>query len=298
MNALLICPDKNHAVSALGDIAPLANLPVFGKPLIEYWLERLMLKGAQDIHILAADRPEKVRAVVGNGSSWGLRVAVHPETHELTPDVARTKYRAQIEGEWLGSPDDATLINHLPGMPKPALFDNYAAWFAAMNALLPHAATPERIGIREIKPGVWVGLHSHIAPDAVLKAPCWIGENVFVGPRAVVGPSAILENRVCVERDSEIVHSVVGTDTFVGRGTEVRCSIAWGSTLINWRMDSCIKVAEPYLLCSLERHAFASLQGGVASKISAVIAALLPSSKPRGQFGSLLQPVITEGRQP
>jgi hypothetical protein len=37
----------------------------------------------------------------------------------------------------------------------------------------------------------------------------------------------------------------------VGELTEIRNSIAWGGTLANWKLDSCIKVPDRFLLCPL-----------------------------------------------
>jgi hypothetical protein len=70
----------------------------------------------------------------------------------------------------------------------------------------------------------------------------------------VIGPRAVLEHAAFVEGHAEISDSVVGPETFVGKFTEVGHSIAWGSTLVDWRLDSCIKVPDAFLLCSLGRR--------------------------------------------
>ena len=55
---------------------------------------------------------------------------------------------------------------------------------------------------------------------------------------------------VFIARGAEVSHSVIGPKTFVGQFTEVRNSIACGSTLVNWERDSCLKVPDAFLLCS------------------------------------------------
>src|SRR5207244_3565866 len=121
-----------------------------GRTLIEYWLEHLARLGAGQVLVLATDRAEQVRARIGDGARWGLRVVVIPETRELTPAEARSKYRTgEMTGEdvrspagsndnqletpyvvscngskvscWLAEPDDAILLDHLPGLPQNAL---------------------------------------------------------------------------------------------------------------------------------------------------------------------------------
>jgi len=254
MKAILICPAARENVVALAESAPLANLPVLGHGLVEHWLEHLVLKGVKEVCVLATDRPEQVRSLVGDGARWGIRAEVFPETRELTPAEARAKYCAG-DSAWLTAPDDAILMDYLPGAPENPLFTSYAGAFKALQHWLPHAATtPDRIGIHEIKPGVWVGLHARVSPGAELRAPCWIGSNVFVGEGAIIGPDAILEDNSFVENGAEISHAIVGVDTFVGEFTELRHSIALGNTLVNWEMDSMVKVPEDFLLCSLTRR--------------------------------------------
>src|SRR6266403_2085093 len=47
--------------------------------------------GALQVLVLATDRVDQVRARIGDGARWGLRVAVITETRELTPAEARSK---------------------------------------------------------------------------------------------------------------------------------------------------------------------------------------------------------------
>jgi hypothetical protein len=251
MRTVLICPAERPNVPALAESAPLALVPILGKALIEYWLEHLVTAGAKRALILATDRPEQVRAFVAKGEKWGLRVEVIPEIRELTPTEARAKYRACDQDGWLKEPDDVALLDCLPGLPEQPLFASYAGWFAALQAWMPRAATPDRIGMRELQPGVWVGLHTRVMPGAELRAPCWLGESVYVGPEAVIGPRAILESGVFIEGTSELSGSVVGPETFVGKLTELKNSLAMGRTLVNWKTDSHTKVPGAFLLCAL-----------------------------------------------
>src|SRR5207253_1893844 len=137
--------------------APLSNIPILGKSLVEHWLEHLAIRGAKEIFILATDRPDSVRALVGDGARWGLHVKVQSEDLELTPDDARRKYQEDDCASWLPAPYDVVLLDHLPDFPQLPLITSYADWFAATRALMPHALTPDRIGVHELQPGVWVG---------------------------------------------------------------------------------------------------------------------------------------------
>lgn len=252
MKALLICPAQRGNVAALAETVPLAILPILGKTLVEYWLEHLLTLGAREIIMLASDRPERVLEFTGNGARWGLRVTVHHETRELGPVEARATYRDAGEGNWLPAPHDVVLMDRLPHQPEWPLFASYAGWFTAVMDWLPRAATPDRIGVREVNPGVWMGLHTRVAASAELRAPCWLGENVFVGNDAVVGPMVAVEDRTFIEAGAKISESIIGPETFVGEFTGIQNSIAWGSLLVNWKRESCLNVPDPFLLCSLE----------------------------------------------
>ena len=113
------------------------------------------------------------------------------------------------------------------------------------------ALTPARVRVKEARPGIWIGSRARISPSAELIAPCWVGDQAVVGAGATVGAGAILEDRSVVGANALVSQSWVGPDTSVGPMTSVTNSLAWGSTLIDWRTDSLLRVPDPFLLCSL-----------------------------------------------
>lgn len=250
MKACIICPSERLPVGALSEAFPLANFPILGKNLLGYWLEHLAALGAKQVSILAVDRPGFVRQFSGNGARWGLNVEVIEEARELSPALARAKYPVTKDG-WLAEPNDIILMTHFPSLPQYPLFDSYADWFSAVLAWLPHAAAMNRIGVRELRPGVWVSMHTHMAATAQFKSPCWIGEGVRIGSRTIIGPGTILENHVLVESDCEITDTLVGPETLVGKFTELKNSLAWGRTMVDWKTGSVVRVPDPFVMCSL-----------------------------------------------
>jgi NDP-sugar pyrophosphorylase family protein len=270
MKAMLICPAEHAGFAALAETSPLALVPLAGKNILEYWLEYLVTCGMNEVTVLASDRPERIKAFVGKGGRWGISAEVVVEPCELSVRFARTKYQLESKAEWLDQPDDVVLMDRFPGLSQYPLFKDYAGWFAGLQAFLPRAATMNRIGVREIKSGVWVGRRTRISPSAHLTGPCWIGECVSIAPLATIGPMAILEDRVMVETGSEIAQSVVGPDTMVGRLTEVRNSIASGETLINWKTNSCVTVQDPLLLCALKGRRSGAQSNGWMGQLSSL----------------------------
>jgi NDP-sugar pyrophosphorylase family protein len=248
--ALLICPSSRPAVAELSQTVPLAAAPLLGENLVEYWLSHLALAGTKEVRILADDRPEQIVKVAGDGARWGLKVQVTAESRELSVAQAQIKYAR----EFPATEKHLTMVlDHFPGAPQWPLFPSHANLFSALTNWMPKAKTVDRVGVREAQPGIWLGLHAQISSEAQLRAPCWIGHYVYIGAGAVVGPMAIIEDRSFVEAGAEIVSSVIGPDTFVGRLAALRKSFAFGSTLVNWETDSVTHVLDAFLLCGLKR---------------------------------------------
>lgn len=250
MKVVLICPSERSALGPLAQAGPAVTCPMFGKSLLEHWLEHLVLAGVKEAVILASERPDDVAALVSDGSRWGLRAVIRPEVRELTVPEARAKYRPDT-GQPAPACGDIIPLDHFPGLPEWPLFGSCANWFAAMQILLIRRMVPPLLGMREIQPGIWAGRRAHIATDAKLAAPCWIGQNAWIGSRAIIGPGCVVERRAFIAAKAELASSFVAPETYVGEATLVRDSLAWGRWLHNWRSNSCLQVPDPFLLCGL-----------------------------------------------
>ena len=249
--ALLICPSDRPAVAEFSRLGPLAAAPLLGQSLLEYWLTHFALAGINEVHLLADDRPEEIRKLVGNGGRWGLKIDVTEEVRELPAAQAQIKYAAEFDSS---APHNVSVLDHFPGEPNSPIFSSYANLYAGIVRWMPRANTIDRMGFREVHPGIWIGRHAHVSPDAQLCAPCWIGQHVFVGAKSVIGPNAVLEDRSFVEGGAEIASSVIGSDTFVGKLAALRQSFAWGNTLVNWQNESMTQVSDAFLMCALKRQ--------------------------------------------
>ena len=249
MKALLICPSERSNVKVLHEQMPLANISLLGQSLLEYWLAYLASSGVRQVAILAHDRPEYVEAVVGNGARWGLTAKVIIESRELTAAQALLKHQPELNAAPL--PNGIATLEQFPGQSQNSLFTSYDDFFKGLLAWMPFARTPDRVGVCERRPGIWTGLQAHISAEATLREPCWIGKKVFIGAGAIVGPNSVIEDGSFIEPEAEVVNSFVGPDTFVGRFSELRESIAWGSTLANWSTNSVTYVPDAFVLCAL-----------------------------------------------
>jgi hypothetical protein len=273
MNVLLICPGDRSAVPCLAENAPLAAAPVLGRTVIEHWLDALAAQGLKQAVVLASDRPQQIRTIVGNGARWGIQLEVVPQNRELTPAEARIWQQRSTRSS-AGASECIIVMDTLPGIPDSPLFSSYASWYAAVAAFVPHAATPGRIGVREVQPGIWIGLHTKIAATARLEAPCWIGQGVVIADHVIVGPGAMIDDHVAVERGARIRHSIVGPNTFVGQNISLQDSLAHGSTLVNWTNNSCLRVPDAFFLCSLSARRLAFDGSGLVGRTLALASML------------------------
>ena len=263
MKATLICPGAQCALPVLVEQTPLVTLPFLGKTVLETWLVHLCGLGIHDVTIHAADRPDRILAIVGDGERWGLNVQVIASDAGHTPRTkpemgpfqnGQSRSVDPPNDRKTGYPDDVIMIDHLPGEPEVKIFESYESWFRAFQRWLPHAVTPDRVGVRQIHPGVYVGLNSRIPRSATLNPPCWIGDRVFLGNEAQIGPMAVLENEAMVERKARVFDSIIGPETLVGRGTSVFHSLAWGELLIDWRTGSSLRISDAFLLSPLRKR--------------------------------------------
>ena len=274
MKALLICPADRTEVAVLALKRPLALAPILGRSLLDLTLADLAHAGVKELWILAADRPDEIRSAVGRGEAWGLKVEVLPETRELTPEAARAKYRPAGASGWREDPNDVVVLDHLPGRPPGSLFTSYAAWFAEVLGQLPEGAR-FRLGVRQISPGVFVGLRTRVAPTARLVAPCWVGENAWIAAGALVGPGGIVESGAYVDEGAEVAQSVVGPETYIGVLTELRNSVAWGRGLLNWETGSFTEVVDDILLSDLSNRKSIHAEGSWIGRVLAGLVLLL-----------------------
>ena len=79
MKAFILAAGRGERMRPLTDQTPKPLLPVGGKPLIAWHLERLAAAGFTEVVINHAHLGEKIEAALGDGSQWGLRIRYSPE---------------------------------------------------------------------------------------------------------------------------------------------------------------------------------------------------------------------------
>jgi len=277
MKSVIICPGRRPGLEGLLERSPLANKPLFGKTVVEHWLEFLAANGATQVKVIAPDRPQEVARRLGTGERWGLSVEVVSEPSESKLEDARVRFRANSETGWLAEPNDVILADCLPWDTEHQLFSSYAGFFETMRSWMPHAKQEPHVGLHEIQPGVWAGLKTKIAEGVRFCGPVWLGDHVHIEAGAVIGPNAIVENCAWVGAGAEITNSYLGEETYLGPMTHLNHSAALGATLIDWKSNSVTWVKDPFLLCNLR---VPPLKKRIAEMIESL---LEPAPKKRAQ---------------
>ncbi|MGH8442647.1 MAG: N-acetylmuramate alpha-1-phosphate uridylyltransferase MurU [Nevskiaceae bacterium] len=79
MKAMILAAGKGERMRPLTDGRPKPMLPVAGKPLIEYHLERLSAVGVHEFVINLGWHGNQIRDGLGDGSRWGVTIAYSEE---------------------------------------------------------------------------------------------------------------------------------------------------------------------------------------------------------------------------
>lgn len=88
---MILAAGKGERMRPLTDLTPKPMLPVVGKPLIEYHLERLVQAGFRELVINVSWLGEQIEDCLGDGSRWGCHISWsrEPEPLETAGGIAR-----------------------------------------------------------------------------------------------------------------------------------------------------------------------------------------------------------------
>lgn len=76
---MILAAGRGERMRPLTDVTPKPLLPVAGKPLIVWHLERLARAGIREIVINHAHLGDQIEALLGDGEAWGVRIAYSAE---------------------------------------------------------------------------------------------------------------------------------------------------------------------------------------------------------------------------
>lgn len=103
----------------------------------------------------------------------------------------------------------------------------------------------------EREPGIWVGRGVRIPPAAALTAPCYIGEDSWIGRGCRIGPYAVVGRGCAIEKGTVVSGSVVGEETYLGPELEIADSVVHRSLIHNVRLGAEVEIEEAHVASSL-----------------------------------------------
>lgn len=83
MRAMILAAGRGERLRPLTDTVPKPLLPVGGKPLVHWLLERLTAAGIVDVVVNTAHLGRQLESALGDGGRWGLRIAWSREPQAL-----------------------------------------------------------------------------------------------------------------------------------------------------------------------------------------------------------------------
>ena len=79
MKAMVLAAGRGERMRPITDKLPKPLVPVAGKPLIDYHLERLAAAGVRDVVVNLSWLGERIRAALGDGGDYGLSISYSEE---------------------------------------------------------------------------------------------------------------------------------------------------------------------------------------------------------------------------
>ena len=121
-------------------------VPVANKPILFYGLEAMAAAGIVEVGIIIGETAAEVRAAVGDGSEWGIRVTYIEQKAPLG-----LAHCVLIAGDFLGDDEFVMYLgdNLLREGVKPFV-DAFASGWANARILLAEVREPQRFGVAEL----------------------------------------------------------------------------------------------------------------------------------------------------
>jgi NDP-sugar pyrophosphorylase family protein len=121
VKALILAAGKSSRLGELGAHLPKPMLPLQGRPVLEWTIERLRSSGVSDLLINLHHAPAVIRHHFGDGSGWGVRI-----TYLLEEQILGTA--GAVRNAWDVLIDDTFLVVYgdtvLDWDPEPMLLEH------------------------------------------------------------------------------------------------------------------------------------------------------------------------------
>ncbi len=156
MKALILAGGAGTRLRPITHTSAKQLVPVANKPILFYGLEQMAEAGIVEVGMVVGDTAEEIRAAVGDGSDWGLKVTYLPQDAPLG-----LAHCVLIAREFLGEDDFVMYLgDNLLRQGVKGFVDRFEADGrmgtgskpAVAQILLARVPDPQRFGVAEIGP--------------------------------------------------------------------------------------------------------------------------------------------------
>lgn len=232
----LIAPDWAALDTIWRSPRPFILWPVCEKPLLTYWLDEAVRQGVPSVSIEVIDRPHLVRQWLDGSALWSRSIDI----------------QAQPGG---GEGKESILIQGLPGQENLPPINTSKELIRRWYDLQVEALRRRSSGIihldHEYRPGVWFAPGVRAAEDVVFNPPCWVGNHARIESGCRIGPDAFIGPGVFLDKDVEVVESIVCADTYVGSHITLNRMAAQGGLLMDFERGIGVEVLDEFVMTSM-----------------------------------------------
>ena len=149
MKGLILSGGKGTRLRPLTYTSAKQLVPVANKPVLFYGIEALAAAGIRDIGIVVGDTREEIKAAVGDGSRWGVRVTY------IEQDAPRGLAHAVLISEafMAGEPFVMYLGDNLLNRGIDGFVEEFVREAPAAQILLTRVPDPQMFGVAELDGG-------------------------------------------------------------------------------------------------------------------------------------------------
>lgn len=240
MKGLILSGGKGTRLRPLTYTSAKQLVPVANKPVLFYGIEAIAAAGIRDVGIVVGETQAEIRAAVGDGSRWGIRVTY------IEQDAPRgLAHAVKISRDFIGDePFVMYLGDNLLNKGITHFVEEFAREKPAAQILLTHVPDPQMFGVAELENGRVVRLVEK--PKAPKSDLALVGVYMF-GPEVFTSVDRI---RPSFRNELEITDAI---QDLIDRGLTVRPHLVDGWWKDTGKLEDMLE-ANRLILDTIERR--------------------------------------------